>query len=509
MYKIENVISDIKLQHPGNIKPSFFVDNDTVKTKGIILNKPYKLQITAVAKVKGIKKKRVRSEEFSSTLKDAVKKALRLREDWMEELKREIIKSSSNVPQDLHDKLAALEESYKLKDMQDKRDLTIASLTTAAPSDIARLATDLGDITQKISEEIQTNKQAIQDTKHDIRIAEGTTQAITEMMTLDEACKRYLKAQIAFNPKYDSYKIEKFYDKHIKPSLGNVLLDNIDREDIKAVVNNMKVKRAKLDSSGNKIPLLNADGQQKRYMETKVRQNGTISSGKYGRLMFEMEVRPASERTKRGVYTLINPIYGYINESNKIKYNVSSPASMKGLPTLDNAKKVTVPIEAFTKLYNYSNSYYQKIFVWLMHGRRFGEVSSLDYKDINFDAGTYTIKAENNKAGEDMTYMLTKWQRATLNEKNTSGLIFSSINSSVKRITHGTVSANHWDLNCTMHDLRHIIGNTLVSKGVSIEIIGRILGHKPSKNVITNRYSEVSAEAADEALCQMLKEVLI
>ncbi|MEA1891825.1 MAG: hypothetical protein U9N33_03840 [Campylobacterota bacterium] len=68
MYKIENTISDIKLQHPSKIKPSFFIDDKTVKTKGIILNKPYKLQITAVSKVKGLKKKRVRSE-LDETLK--------------------------------------------------------------------------------------------------------------------------------------------------------------------------------------------------------------------------------------------------------------------------------------------------------------------------------------------------------------------------------------------------------------------------------------------------------
>lgn len=145
-----------------------------------------------------------------------------------------------------------------------------------------------------------------------------------------------------------------------------------------------------------------------------------------------------------------------------------------------------------------------------MHGRRFGEVASLDYEDINFKEGTYTIRAINNKAKVDMTYVLTKWQQETLPENiPESGLVFSSMNSSTKQLNSGTVTSNHWNLNCSLHDTRHIIGNTLVSKGVSIEIIGRILGHKPKKNIITNRYSKVSSESANEALIAMLETVLI
>ncbi len=85
MYKIENTASDIKLQHPGKIEPRFLADDSTVKIKGIILNKPYKLQITAVGKVNGAKKKRVRSIEYSSTLINALTNAKALRVKWIEE----------------------------------------------------------------------------------------------------------------------------------------------------------------------------------------------------------------------------------------------------------------------------------------------------------------------------------------------------------------------------------------------------------------------------------------
>ena len=277
--------------------------------------------------------------------------------------------------------------------------------------------------------------------------------------------------------------------KHIQPTLGKANLDDIDPEDIAAITNKMYVERAELDSDGNKIAI------------------GIFSNNK---ARYKMEKRPATERTKRTIYQLISPVYNFVNGSNKIKYTVANPASMKDLPEIENERTVTVGIDAFTKLYNYDDPRFRNIFIWLMHGRRFGEVASLDFSDIDIQAGTYTIKAENNKARTKMKYILTKWQRESLPEElPESGLVFPSVNNPNKRMYSGTVTTNHWGLPCTLHDLRHIIGNTLVNRGVSIEIIGRILGHKPPKKVMTYRYSKVSPEAASEALTKMLKEVLV
>ncbi|MDA7817421.1 tyrosine-type recombinase/integrase [Sulfurimonas sp.] len=516
MYKIENTINDIRLQHPEQIAPRFFVNDETVKISGIILNKPYKLQITAVAKVKGTKKKRVRSIEYASTLKDAIADAVSKRLEWMKELKDEIKDSSDAVPNELKDKLESLRSSTKLEGLQIQVDNTTKALQSSSPDDLAKLALKLTNDIKKLEEERQKHKQEENELLMQIKVAEGSTDAITKMMTLNEAFERYVSAQIikfqSKTPKreYDEYRYRGLYDKHIRKTLGNTLLDNIDAEDIQKIVNKMKVSRAKLDKNGNKIPLLDSDGNQMRYM-VKKKRNGKVISGAHGKEMYVMETRPATERTKRSIYLLVNPIYNYVNNSNKVKYTVPSPATMVGLEPLSETRKVTETIKSFTKLYNYENSYYRNIFVWLMHGRRFGEVSSLEYQNIDLDEGTYTIRAENNKAKVDMTYKLTKWQKETLPTEKMpeSGLVFSAITSSVKRINHGTVSSNHWNLNCTIHDLRHIIGSTLVSNGVSIEIIGRILGHKPQKNIITNRYSEVSAEAADDALCSMLEKVLV
>jgi len=395
-------------------------------------------------------------------------------------------------------------------------------MQVAIPQEIPQIALELAEQTKLLEQE----KISLDSLETQVKRGDS----ITKMMTLNKAFEMYIKAQhIKFASKkikrtyklkltdgteeivyFDEDRYRGVYDKHIRDAIGSKLLDNIDKEDIQEITNNMIVaSRAVKDAEGNKIPLLDENGKQMRYAVKKKRANGNVFIGNHGGLRYLMESKPATERTKRTIYQLINPIYTYVNSSNKIKYTVPSPASMDGLEPLENDRVVVETIEAFTKLYNYENIYYQRVFVWLMHGRRFGEVSSLDYEDINIEENTYTIRAKNNKAKVDMTYILTKWQRETLNSFTDEGLVFPSINDSTKKINGGSIGTNHWSLKCTIHDLRHIIGNTLVNSDVSIEVIGRILGHKPKKNIITNRYAKVSAEKANTSLVAMLEKVLI
>lgn len=498
MYKIENITSDIKLIHPQQIANRFFINDDTVKISGIILEKPYKLQITAISKVDGKKKKRKKVVEYKDTLNNAIKDAIAKRTIWMQELRSEL-KSSAIMDMD------KLKNNIQL--LQCDIDDLIGKIQTSTPGDIPKLAIKLAEQTKLLEQE----KQQVQR----LEVEHKQDGAITEMLTLNEAFDLYIKSQIIkFKSKkvpreYDEYRYRGVYNKHIRNAIGSHFLDNIDREDVQLITNNMIVSsRAKLDKDGNKIPMLDENGKQMRYRVRKTR-NDKVTYGNHGALRYEMEAKPATERTKRTIYQLINPIYTYVNGSNKIKYTVPSPAILDGLEPLENDRKVTETIDAFTRLYNYKHPYYQKIFVWLMHGRRLGEVTSLEYQDIDTDNGTYTIRAENNKAKVDMTYVLTPWQRKTLDNISEEGLVFPSINNATKRITSGTILSNHWDLKCTIHDLRHIIGNTLVNNDVSIEVIGCILGHKPKKNIITNRYAKVSMEKANKALSLMLKDVLL
>lgn len=49
-----------------------------------------------------------------------------------------------------------------------------------------------------------------------------------------------------------------------------------------------------------------------------------------------------------------------------------------------------------------------------------------------------------------------------------------------------------------IHDTRHLLGNTMVNRGESLESIGAALGH--SSVAVTKRYSKTSLQTVDNLL---------
>jgi len=140
------------------------------------------------------------------------------------------------------------------------------------------------------------------------------------------------------------------------------------------------------------------------------------------------------------------------------------------------------------------------------------------------------VRPENNKVRKRMDYGLSSelldniiaLSDVPLEER--SGLIF------VARFAGGKISGNgmhtHWKklikladegryndkgkyisktiprsddiLSLRIHDIRHMIGNTLVSNGKTLEEVAAVLGHTNTR--ITQRYSQVRRDVSDRAL---------
>lgn len=220
---------------------------------------------------------------------------------------------------------------------------------------------------------------------------------------------------------------------------------------------------------------------------------------------------PLAIRTKRKVYQTVNPVYSHILATTD--HIIKTPASMKGLGKVNNERNISLSVKEtkalFTELAHYDHSIVQGVFMFLMHGRRLNEVLTLDWKDVNFKAGTYTIRAENNKARIDMTYSITERLQVVLDNfyQQKSGFVFPAINDESKPLSSGTIR-NHWKSELHLHDLRHLIGGHLVNMGISYEIIGAILGHTPTTGNITSRYSKVKANTVSEVITSMLDELI-
>jgi integrase len=194
-----------------------------------------------------------------------------------------------------------------------------------------------------------------------------------------------------------------------------------------------------------------------------------------------------------------------------------NPADLIQIPKFDNQVSVDLSDEQIKKLFDLLYAYpiepYRSMFIWLTHGRRLNEVLSLKWKDINFNNGTYTIQSENNKVRKPMTYKLSSEQLATLEaiDNESQGYVFHAIKDENKKMDKGTIRT-HWEkiiselgIHLRMHDLRHLIGGTLVSSGKTLEQVASVLGHTSTS--ITKRYSKVRQEVAAESLDDFFKRV--
>lgn len=210
-----------------------------------------------------------------------------------------------------------------------------------------------------------------------------------------------------------------------------------------------------------------------------------------------------SDRTQRRTYQVVNYIYSEINKSTT-EFVLISPASMKGLPPLRNKSNLDLPLEkskaVAQALRNYPVSPYREVFMWLLHGRRRGEVLALKWEDINFEDRTYTIKEISNKAGINMTYKLSNRLFATLEVlagikkiDKMKGFVFKS-SDNTKPLCEATLR-NHWKRLSDdkfpftrMHDLRKLLGEYLMNQMLqSDNIVDTVLGHIPSG--IASRYA--------------------
>jgi integrase len=300
-------------------------------------------------------------------------------------------------------------------------------------------------------------------------------QDFSKEMLYKDVFKLYIEYKVAQyearddKNEYDKRGTEQFHDKWLKPLL-NKPIGMIDEEDIQKIVVN--IKKAGL-----------------------------------------------SERTSRKVYQYVNPVFKFFNmKAAKFGVHIASPAKQQDLPPLNNERGLDLSLdeikELFVELRNYPLTPVREIFMFLMHGRRFNEVVTLKWEDIDFTNSTYTIKALNNKARVDMTYHLSnrlKEALETLGIKD-DGYVFTKINNKNEPYSAGSIR-NHWKQPIVIHQLRNCIGMYLQNKlGYGIDIVEAILGHKQNKKV-TNRYAKINyttiGKIVDEMLDDMFDEITV
>jgi integrase len=140
----------------------------------------------------------------------------------------------------------------------------------------------------------------------------------------------------------------------------------------------------------------------------------------------------------------------------------------------------------------------------LLTGARRGEVLSMQWQDVDLGAGTWAKPHGRTKQKERHTVPLSAAVRTILAglKPERSGFIFPAGRGASG---HMRTVEKPWKTICEaagitklrVHDLRHDYASRLVSAGVSLHIVGGLLGHR--KPATTARYAHLTDRALREA----------
>lgn len=172
---------------------------------------------------------------------------------------------------------------------------------------------------------------------------------------------------------------------------------------------------------------------------------------------------------------------------------------------VENAsKKIAILYQTINELYK-DDSFYRALFLFALYGRRWNEIRTLNWDSIDFLQNTYTIKAENNKIGQDQTYDLAAPLIKALHEikNDRRGLVFKSpmtgkeLYSPKNQLSRIKEKVNMPEL--TMHYFRHILVSAMGEMGTANTILSASLGHTNLNTVndyyLSANHTKASAEA--------------
>lgn len=157
------------------------------------------------------------------------------------------------------------------------------------------------------------------------------------------------------------------------------------------------------------------------------------------------------------------------------------------------------------EIMNIEDKQYKVMFMFLLRGRRAGEVLSLDWSNINLENKTYTIMDSQSKIRKTLTFSLDDELIEHLKRLDVKeiGIVFVSNRTSGRFVKFPRTLFNNMKARCgitdmKLHDFRHLLGFTLVNNNVALESIQRALGH--SKITTTQKYSNQKEKMAKDAV---------
>jgi integrase len=320
---------------------------------------------------------------------------------------------------------------------------------------VARIYKDGKDTTKTLGKEPQLNLKVANKMRLDIleELSQGYSLKNINKKN-NELFKEYLSLRKNSLSSTYIYATEKNYNKYLKNRIGDFHPKDLTTSNIQKIINEM------------------------------------LESGK-------------APQTAKAIKEIVVAFYKFLPELGI--HNIDNIGKAIKIPKFDNSRVIELTDEQtkklFESLFTYHDIKIRTIFIWLLHGRRKGEVLNIRWEDIDFEKNIYTIDSSISKIKKTLQFSLTDTLITALKDYGirSIGLVFAS-NQNENQIMSKTGMDYHWKniristglAKLNMHDLRHIVGGYGVNNGFSLEVVGKTLGHTTAN--ITQRYSKVQRE---------------
>jgi integrase len=197
-----------------------------------------------------------------------------------------------------------------------------------------------------------------------------------------------------------------------------------------------------------------------------------------------------SPRTIRKVLLqVLNPILEYGHRNGALKHipKIDVPKKPKKKPVRKATEKLSLLYTTIHTLYA-NDPFYRALFLFALFGRRWGEIKTLEWTDIDFTNNLYTIREEVSKIEEEKTFTLPNDIIEALNYfRDTQGLVFKSPKTghelSIPKKQMQKIREASEVKELTLHYFRHIMASALGEGGMVNTVLSASLGHNNTQTV--------------------------
>jgi len=229
-----------------------------------------------------------------------------------------------------------------------------------------------------------------------------------------------------------------------------------------------------------------------------------------------------SKRSQKSILEVLKPLFERaikekLISENPVDHDIKRNAAEEKKIVLGAEEKFKKVHKAIHKVFA-QNPKLKAAFLLGFNGRRFSEVLTLEWRDINFGNSTYVIRAENSKINIDMVFGLNDELKSALKKmykEKDSKWVFSSNRDPSKHMTklapyYIKIREATGIKEFTFHWMRNLLVSALAGKeGVDVSDLSALLGHNDAGTLkkYLSLQREQSSKKAAAAIDRMLSQI--